>query len=131
MGSSIVTINLNTLTPIWTGGVEGKVDRLHATSVIGSLRWAYEILVRGVGGNACDPSQHSCIYDKNQPNYNLCDVCQIFGATGYSRRFRLLVTNENHLHPATLLPRNIAVNARRYTTAYGKSKIPTWYFNSD
>ena len=33
-------LELTTLTPIWTGGVEtGKMDRIHETGIIGSLRW--------------------------------------------------------------------------------------------
>ena len=43
-------IRLRTLTPLWTGGVEtGKMDRIHETGIIGSLRWWYETLVRGLG----------------------------------------------------------------------------------
>lgn len=83
-------IKLKTLTPIWTGGIEtGRMDRLHETGIIGSLRWWYEAIVRGLGGSACDPTEHSCIYDPEKPNNGLCDVCQIFGATGWRRRFRL------------------------------------------
>ncbi|MGQ9484848.1 MAG: RAMP superfamily CRISPR-associated protein, partial [Desulfosoma sp.] len=32
-------IRLQTLTPLWTGGVDGTTDRLHETGLIGSLRW--------------------------------------------------------------------------------------------
>lgn len=44
-----LTINLKTLTPLWTGGADGKSDRLHATGIIGSLRWWYEVVVRELG----------------------------------------------------------------------------------
>ena len=37
-----VTITLRTLPPLWTGGADGMSDRLHATGIIGSLRWWYE-----------------------------------------------------------------------------------------
>ncbi len=91
-----VEIKLKTLTPIWTGGVEtGKMDRLHETSIIGSLRWWYEAIVRGLGGHACDPTEHSCIYDLQKPDNGLCDVCQLFGATGWRRRFRLAVVDDH------------------------------------
>lgn len=90
-------IKLEALTPIWTGGLEGKSDQLHLTGILGSLRWWYEVLVRSVGGNACDPTTHSCIYDPEKPHDGLCDVCLIFGATGWARRFKLVVT-ENTLH---------------------------------
>lgn len=85
-------IKLKTLTPIWTGGVEtGKMDRLHETGIIGSLRWWYEAIVRGLGGDVCDPTNSDCRYDPNQQDNGLCDVCQLFGATGWRRRFRLSV----------------------------------------
>lgn len=43
-------IKIKTLTPIWTGGFEpGKMDRIHETGIIGSLRWWYEAIVRGLG----------------------------------------------------------------------------------
>ena len=54
-------IKLKTLTPLWTGGVEtGRVDRLHETGILGSIRWWMEALVRGMGGEACDSSQGTC-----------------------------------------------------------------------
>lgn len=88
-------IKLKTLTPIWTGGVEtGQMDRLHETGLIGSLRWWYEAIVRGLGGHACDPSAHSCIYDPEKPNNGLCDACQVFGATGWRRHFRLAINDD-------------------------------------
>lgn len=87
-------ISVKTLTPIWTGGVSGKVDRVHETAILGSLRWWYEALVRGLGGKACDPSEHRCIYDAAKANDGLCDVCQVFGATGYRRKFRITVKED-------------------------------------
>lgn len=105
-------IELRMLTPLWTGGVEtGKMDRIHETGIIGSLRWWYEAIVRGLGGDACDPATGKCQF--NAENYKksqskvehqrlrdagLCDVCQIFGATGWRRRFRLVVADDQ-THP--------------------------------
>lgn len=40
-------IRLRTLTPLWTGGVDGTCDLLHVTGIMGSLRWWYEAIVRG------------------------------------------------------------------------------------
>lgn len=102
-------IKLKTLTPIWTGGVEpGQMDRLHETGIIGSLRWWYEAIVRGLGGYACDPtSDSSCQFDtkayekaKKQEDpdaiekglVNVCPVCRLFGCTGWKRRFELHVS---------------------------------------
>lgn len=98
-----LTIKITTLTPLWTGGVEMTTDRLHETGIIGSLRWWYEVIVRGLGGKACDPTADGCKF--NNEGYEkakregkgeqealsaagLCDVCQVFGATGWSRCFR-------------------------------------------
>lgn len=83
-------LQLKTLTPLWTGGVAtGQMDRLHETGILGSLRWWYEAIVRGLGRRACDPTTHSCLYDADKPNNGLCDVCRVFGATGWRRRFSL------------------------------------------
>lgn len=79
-------IKLRTLTPLWTGGVEGTCDRVHETGIIGSLRWWYEAIVRGLGGEACDPTAQEgprCQDDEH------CVACDLFGCTGWGRRFRL------------------------------------------
>lgn len=109
-------INIKTLTPLWTGGVEaGKCDRIHETGILGSLRWWMEVLVRGMGGQAKDPTAEkpedrssldpkkfdAKIYRQLQDeverrqylrNAGLCDVSQVFGATGWKHRFRLSVS---------------------------------------
>ena len=94
-------ITLKTLTPLWTGGVDGTVDRLHETAIIGSLRWWYEALVRGLGGYACDPTgENRCEYNskkKEPPEKQLCPACYLFGATGWARKFRLVVTEAPEL----------------------------------
>jgi CRISPR-associated protein Cmr1 len=88
-------VPITTLTPLWTGGVEtGKVDRLHETGILGSMRWWMEALVRGMGGNACDPARQACLYDPQEPNNGICDVCRVFGATGWRRRFRMEIVND-------------------------------------
>lgn len=102
-------IRLRTLTPLWTGGVDGTCDRLHETGIIGSLRWWYEAIVRGLGGSACDPTSHTCTFDKERHtkakrqgkserdslyDAGLCDVCQVFGTTGWKRRFHMKVVDD-------------------------------------
>ena len=82
---SSLNVRIRTLTPLWTGGVDGTMDRIHETGIIGSLRWWYEAIVRGLGGEACDPSRHEC--PKQDGHY--CDVCKVFGATGLQRAFRI------------------------------------------
>jgi CRISPR-associated protein Cmr1 len=79
-------IILKTLTPLWTGGVDGTCDCLHETGLIGSLRWWYEALVRGLGGYACDPTSEDRCPDKDGRH---CVACELFGCTGWARKFRL------------------------------------------
>jgi len=73
--------------------MDGACDRLHETGLIGSLRWWYEVLVRGLGGYACDPtSKMSCIYDPKKnapPEEQICVACSLFGCTNWGRKFRL------------------------------------------
>lgn len=84
-----LTITLRTLTPLWTGGVDQTCDRLHETGLIGSLRWWYEALVRGLGGYACDPtSDDRCPHDGG----NRCAACEVFGCTGQEGDFRFGVS---------------------------------------
>lgn len=112
-------VSIKTLTPLWTGGVKaGKCDRIHETGILGSLRWWMEVLVRGMGGQVKDPTAEKSedrssldpnkfdakIYRQLQDeferrqylhNAGLCDVSQIFGATGWKHRFRLEVKDKN------------------------------------
>lgn len=94
----IMEVKIQTLTPLWTGGIEGRMDRIHETSIIGSLRWWYEAIVRGLGGRACDPtSNKKCRYDPKDsrpPEQQLCPACYMFGATGWRRRFRVEVMED-------------------------------------
>ncbi|GET42748.1 type III-B CRISPR module RAMP protein Cmr1 [Microseira wollei] len=114
-------VKINTLTPLWTGGVDaGKCDRIHETGILGSLRWWMEVLVRGVGGNACDTTEQKC----SRKN-GLCDVCKVFGAEGQKRQFRLEV-QEVQISDA-VIQHPIQAN-RSHTNNKGKSKPPTWYF---
>jgi CRISPR-associated protein Cmr1 len=90
MKGTQLNIVLKTLTPLWTGGVDGTTDCLHETGIIGSLRWWYEVIVRGLGGRACDPtSENRCVYDQKKGLESVCHVCQLFGCTGLGRAFRL------------------------------------------
>jgi CRISPR-associated protein Cmr1 len=105
-------IRLRTLTPLWTGGVDGTSNRLHATGIIGSLRWWYEAIVRGLGGYVSDPAaeESAARSEFNTQAYeeakragaterealqaglkSLCAVSYLFGATGWARLFQLQV----------------------------------------
>lgn len=82
------TVKIKPLTPIWTGNENRKCETLRETGIIGSLRWWYEALVRGLGGSACDPTSDNRCPDKDG---NRCNVCELFGCTGWARKFRLEV----------------------------------------
>lgn len=97
-------IKIKTLTPLWTGDIDRKCETLKETGIIGSLRWWYEALVRGLGGYACDPtSDEKCElnhkkFDKAIKNgksiqealdEQICPACQLFGCTGWKKRFKL------------------------------------------
>ncbi len=137
-------VRIKTLTPLWTGGVAGKVDRIHETGILGSLRWWYEAIVRGLGGKACDPSQGECRFDADKykkseatderqrlRDAGLCDVCQVFGATGWRRRFRLDVHfAEGEVSDASIM-HTIRLHGRQYSRDKGnKPRTPTWYFRA-
>ncbi|MBI4492163.1 MAG: type III-B CRISPR module RAMP protein Cmr1 [Chloroflexi bacterium] len=90
-----IVVTLQPMTPLWTGDANQRGSRIRETGVLGSLRWWYEAIVRGLGLYACDPtcdpSSGSCKYDENKKLSSICLACQLFGCTGYGRRFRLVV----------------------------------------
>lgn len=87
------TFALLALTDIWTGDAgtaqSKQANRLIPTGLLGSIRWWYEVVVRGLGGVPCDPSsnQKACLNDQH------CVVCELFGCTGWARKFRFDVRN--------------------------------------
>jgi len=87
-------------TDIWTGNADGDSGRLITTGLLGSLRWWFEVLVRGLGGSVCDPSdrERRCpdpeIKDANEAGHH-CLVCELFGCTGWARKFRFDVLTED------------------------------------
>lgn len=94
------TYQFRALTDLWTGSVtleerNGQIkektrpDRLITTGLLGSIRWWFEVLVRGLGGNACDPTDTKC------EGRDHCVVCDLFGCTGWARKFRFEVLDEN------------------------------------
>lgn len=95
MSDNDFKVKIRTLTPLWTGGVEGKPDRLYETGIIGSMRWWYEALIRGLDGTACDPTSDKKEERCPDKNENHCDACELFGCTGWARKFRLEVEFNN------------------------------------
>jgi len=84
---------LKARSPVWTGGADRKRERTVTTGLLGSLRWWLEVVVRGLGGCACDPAESDgrCP-DKNDKH---CVVCELFGCTGRARKFRFDVLDES------------------------------------
>ncbi len=100
LGKGEHTYQFKALTDLWIGSVtfEEKDDqikekigpnRLITTGLLGSIRWWFEVLVRGLGGSACDPTDTKC-EDRNH-----CVACEIFGCTGWARKFRFEVLGED------------------------------------
>lgn len=89
--SGSLSATLQPLTPVWTGDSNGDGGCIRETGIAGSLRWWYETIIRGLGLYACDPTVQSCIYDSKKQLESICLACQLFGCTGYSRRFQLRV----------------------------------------
>ncbi len=99
-----IKITLHTLTPLWTGGVNGKCEESKISGIIGSLRWWFEILVRGMGYYACDitseKSDKKCKVEIKKPEdvltiyEKICPVCFLFGTTGWKSRFSLTVDED-------------------------------------
>jgi len=100
MANSERTYQFKALTDLWTGSVtleekNGQIsartghDRLITTGLLGSIRWWFEVLVRGLGGSACDPTDTKC------EGRNHCVVCELFGCTGWARKFRFEVLDKN------------------------------------
>jgi CRISPR-associated protein Cmr1 len=94
-----IEFTLKALTDIWTGDVNRQGNRLIATGLLGSIRWWFEVLVRGLGGRACDPtlSEVRCPASSKTPSElgHHCVVCELFGCTGWARKFRFEVLDEN------------------------------------
>ena len=81
-----IAYRLKALTDLWTGDRSGNPSRLITTGLLGSIRWWFEVLVRGLGGSACDPSNAQARCPDCQGRR--CVVCELFGCTGWARKFR-------------------------------------------
>jgi len=86
-----ISICCQALTPVWTGDAAREGERTRETGLLGSFRWWYEAILRGCGFYACDPTAGTCVYEDERGLAGICLACQLFGCTGYSRRFRLEV----------------------------------------
>lgn len=94
MDTSVRELEFQAMTDVWTGDAgtadSKRADRLISTGLLGSVRWWFEVLVRGLGGAPCDPSaNHKACLDTEH-----CVVCELFGCTGWARKFRFDVRTE-------------------------------------
>ncbi|MBN1921646.1 MAG: type III-B CRISPR module RAMP protein Cmr1 [Anaerolineae bacterium] len=115
-------IHLNFVTPLWTGDASKQAQRVVGTGLLGSLRWWYEAMIRGLDGWACDPTDdhHRCQLNANGfkaalergcPHLGkgklcptceaqalsangLCATCQLFGATGWAKTITVALQDE-------------------------------------
>lgn len=98
-----IVVTMQTVTPIWTGDVDRSSDRARETSLMGSIRWWTEVLIRGLGGYACDPvGEDRCIFDNGAYSRtgeledglrDVCPACRLFGCSGWSSKLRFVVTS--------------------------------------
>lgn len=100
-------LTLKLLSPLWVGGIEGSTTVAREIGLLGSLRWWYEAILRSLGYRTCDPTSRDGQCSFNHEAYHkssadnevgrltdagLCPACQVYGATGFSRAFRLEVS---------------------------------------
>ncbi|GIU72012.1 MAG: CRISPR-associated protein Cmr1 [Candidatus Nitrosocaldaceae archaeon] len=91
---SVESIKLETLTPIFTGNIDGNSNTLQITSIIGSLRWWTETILRGLEYYACDPNSTNENDRCNEKN-GYCHACSIFGSGGLGRMFKLDIVEQD------------------------------------
>jgi CRISPR type III-B/RAMP module RAMP protein Cmr1 len=140
MTNEVARIEFEMQTPLWTGGVSQRGDLgVHTTGILGGMRWWLEALLRGVGANAPDPVAHPSVFDSQKGETGGLDAASLlFGATGYRRRFRLMVTSKVLRAPVEKVELrdlshpllNHAGEPITNPDGTPKLKIPTWFFNS-
>ncbi|MCF2138075.1 MAG: type III-B CRISPR module RAMP protein Cmr1 [Candidatus Thorarchaeota archaeon] len=89
-------LSIHAVTPIWTGGIQSQSQKsgknlLRQTGLIGSLRWWFEALLRGLDIETCHHHERHIVDSKAgiDPEELTCQSCAIFGTTGLQRQFRL------------------------------------------
>lgn len=86
-----LTIDLKCRTPLWLGDIDRDSASIKESGFIGSLRFWFEGTLRSYGVPVCNPTGKS---EDRCPGKNgkYCHACQLFGATGLARAFRLEVS---------------------------------------
>lgn len=108
-------VTIKPLTPLFTGNENGFSEELRPSGVIGSLRWWYEALLRGMGMMACGPAVTDA-GNMNCRGKKRCAACQLFGCNGWRGRFILHIEEvQNCCYGyAPLVSARTAENARLY-----------------
>lgn len=119
----ILTARLKTVAPLWTGGVDRESSEARETGLAGSLRWWYEVLVRGLGGYACDPTAvgDRCLFNEaafrateevEDGLRDICPACRLFGCTGWSSKFNFQLTDAQGRMPVDLSQTDVTFQMR-------------------
>jgi len=106
-------ITLKMKTPLWTGNIDSKSDRLQSTGFMGSLRWWTEAILRGINEFVCNSiGDHHCPPPKIKQKFDqFCLGCLLFGATGLRKMFKLNIIGGTNVFDGE--PINIRPNGRR------------------
>jgi len=113
----LIELKLRTLTPIWTGNIDRDSPSLREIGINGSLRWWYETLLRAYGEDACDPTDSLCNAEKH------CSACELFGCTGWSRKFRLEIFSDVKLKSL----QQLRIRTREMRTIRGQRRFLNRY----
>lgn len=128
---ALITANLESLTPIWTGNAFGKTTKIKASSILGSIRWWYEIICRSLGKRVCDnESSKKCELkekeflkdlsenmgeDKALDDQKICPVCKLFGCNGWAGKIKLIVDDRRGENTADKVQK-IQIETRKDST---------------
>ncbi len=123
----MIDFKVKSLTPIWSGDIEGKSERLRQTSIVGSLRYFGEAILRGFdiyicpivyNGDYKDNSLKKCIYKKEKHLSSICAGCYIWGTTNWQKQVRISFDNYSSISPT-----NFQDNNRWISEVLGKGNI--------
>lgn len=113
--TAALVFHLRAATEIWTGGADQANTKLQPTGLLGSLRWWAEAVVRGLGGNACDPT---CESMRCKRYAEACYTCRLFGLAGgdggnpHAAQFAFRISDRDPRSVAEWMPRTEKITAR-------------------